>query len=445
MLNFDIVIVGAGFSGTLTAIDLARNAHGASRILLVERNNIQGPGVAYGTMDSQHLLNVRAGTMGGPADDPGHFYSWLQTSRGIAAATGLGDLSRDSFVPRRIYGLYLRDLLHEAQAEFPALEVRQATVTDIRPVGKGYELYDGETIIARTAKIVLALGNFPPGTARTNPYAPEVLSKLAGPGDVFLVGTGLTTLDLLVNMARTKAEGKIHVLSRSGLFPQVHEATQPYGPFLDPGSLPKTALSLLVVVRREIETARTSGIGWQSVIDAMRPLNQHIWQALPAGEQRRFLARIRSFWDTHRHRCAPEIMAAHGRLVAQGRLIRHRGAFVAMEDLPDGMNVIWKPRGAGTETTKVAFAVNCTGPQSDVRKLDDPLIQNLLKRDLLAPDALRLGADTDGDGRIRNAQGATVPGLYTIGTWRKGRLYESVAVPELRVQAAALAKILAGA
>ncbi len=90
----------------------------------------------------------------------------------------------------------------------------------------------------------------------------------------------------------------------------------------------------------------------------------------------------------------------------------------------------------------VDYAINCSGPQSDLRKLDDALIQNLLQRDLLAPDPLRIGADTDEGGALRNAAGQPMPGLYTIGTWRKGCLYESVAVPELRVQATALGETL---
>src|SRR6266849_10090487 len=43
---------------------------------------------------------------------------------------------------------------------------------------------------------------------------------------------------------------------------------------------------------------------------------------------------------------------------------------------------------------RVRHVLSCTGPQSDYRKLNDPLVQQLLVRDLLAPDPLRIGAYT---------------------------------------------------
>src|ERR1700675_584670 len=46
--------------------------------------------------------------------------------------------------------------------------------------------------------------------------------------------------------------------------------------------------------------------------------------------------------------------------------------------------------------------LSCTGPQSDYRKLNDALVQQLLVRDLLAPDPLRMGAYTAEGGYICN-------------------------------------------
>jgi uncharacterized NAD(P)/FAD-binding protein YdhS len=63
----------------------------------------------------------------------------------------------------------------------------------------------------------------------------------------------------------------------------------------------------------------------------------------------------------------------------------------------------------------------------------------LLVRDLLAPDPLRIGVYTAEGGYICNQEGQVISGLYTLGSTQKGRLYESVAVPELRGQAADLA------
>jgi uncharacterized membrane protein YidH (DUF202 family) len=136
-------------------------------------------------------------------------------------------------------------------------------------------------------------------------------------------------------------------------------------------------------------------------------------------------------------------MAVKNRLAAEGRLICHQGNIQGYAMAGDEVEVTYRPRGT-TETKqfRVRQVLSCTGPQSDYRKLNDVLVQRLLARDLLAPDPLRMGANTAEGGRIRNQAGDVIEGLYTLGSTQKGRLYESIAVPELRGQAASLAQRL---
>ncbi|WP_238361081.1 FAD/NAD(P)-binding protein [Iningainema tapete] len=58
-----IAIIGGGFSGTLVAVNMMRNATMPLLIKLIERNQQIGRGVAYGTPVNCHLLNVPAGKM----------------------------------------------------------------------------------------------------------------------------------------------------------------------------------------------------------------------------------------------------------------------------------------------------------------------------------------------------------------------------------------------
>jgi uncharacterized NAD(P)/FAD-binding protein YdhS len=435
--TYDVAIIGGGFSGTMVAVNLSRLSQGRLRIALIEGKSKHGPGLAYGTKDAEHLLNVRAGGMGAFADNPGHFHEWLMRQPGALAAT-----TPDTFMPRLVYGQYLREVLEQARTLQGGIDLLNARITGVEPTGNSYDLMDASGLVARARKIVLALGNFPPMDQWLDPYAPGIATRLCGPGDVFLVGTGLTALDMLVTMARDKPSGKIHLLSRSGLFPQVHMPLKAYPVFLDPDQLPRSAFELLTMIRREVRNAAQAGIGWQDVIDTMRPLNQRIWQALPLPEQKRFLKRVRSFWDTHRHRSAPEVMAAKNTLEDQQRLVQHKGSFVSAMVDGERVGVTWQPSHGERQTIVVECAVACTGPQTDLQKVDDPLIRNLLGQGLILPDPLRLGMDTGPDGEVLGRDGKPTPGLYTIGTWRKGRLYESVAVPELRGQAADLASAL---
>jgi uncharacterized NAD(P)/FAD-binding protein YdhS len=105
-----IAIIGAGFSGSLLAVQLLKRALPNGRIYLIEKNAQFGGGLAYSTGNANHLLNVRASRMSAFVDEPDHFTNWLQrrdTGANAPAAPG----SVDSFVPRQLYGAYIQDLL----------------------------------------------------------------------------------------------------------------------------------------------------------------------------------------------------------------------------------------------------------------------------------------------------------------------------------------------
>jgi ribulose 1,5-bisphosphate synthetase/thiazole synthase len=55
-----IVIVGGGASGAPLACHLLRSLSENIRVTLIEKNPAIGRGIAFGTADPAHLLNVRA-------------------------------------------------------------------------------------------------------------------------------------------------------------------------------------------------------------------------------------------------------------------------------------------------------------------------------------------------------------------------------------------------
>src|SRR5690606_1404930 len=87
--------------------------------------------------------------------------------------------------------------------------------------------------------------------------------------------------------------------------------------------------------------------------------------------------------------------------------------------------------------------VNCTGPQADTRRLDQPLIADMLARGLATWDALHLGLATDAIGAVIDVEGRPSPDLFAVGPLCKATLWECTAVPEIRVQARALAERIA--
>jgi uncharacterized NAD(P)/FAD-binding protein YdhS len=69
-------------------------------------------------------------------------------------------------------------------------------------------------------------------------------------------------------------------------------------------------------------------------------------------------------------------------------------------------------------------------------------MQNLLAQGLARPDPLFLGIDVDAKGALIHSNDIPSTFLYTIGPARKGSLWETIAVPEIRTQVAQLAEHL---
>jgi uncharacterized NAD(P)/FAD-binding protein YdhS len=65
-----------------------------------------------------------------------------------------------------------------------------------------------------------------------------------------------------------------------------------------------------------------------------------------------------------------------------------------------------------------------------------------MRQKLARPDPLFLGLDVSPDGALIDAHGSVSNALYAIGPVRKGGLWETIAVPELRVQVSELSRLL---
>jgi uncharacterized NAD(P)/FAD-binding protein YdhS len=111
-----VAIVGAGFSGTLVACQLLRLAQRPLTILLLDRSQPMGLGLAYGTNDPGHLLNVSAGAMSAWPEDPSPLLRWLDLNRDALSADLPERVDAGYFLPRFLYGLYLRLVLREAES-----------------------------------------------------------------------------------------------------------------------------------------------------------------------------------------------------------------------------------------------------------------------------------------------------------------------------------------
>lgn len=441
-----VAVVGAGAAGALVAVQLCETA--ARRrtpldLVLIDPAAEAGRGVAYSTEVPEHRLNVPVGGMSCYPDDPGHFRRWL-------CHHGESTVTAADFASRYRYGSYLADTLGRAiitahgTVSVRRLRTRATGCTEVSGGRVELRLADGGTVTADS--VVLATG---PAAGRSDwapeelrgsdrfiarPWAPGALDGVAGSDDVLLVGTGLTAVDLALVLDRPGRT--VHAVSRTGLLPQPH-ALAPLQAVLPPKDLATLPFARLrrEVLRYVAETRRTHG-DWRPAFDGLRPWIGRLWQGLTDDERAEFLGRDATPWNVHRHRMAPSTAETVTRARAARRLRVHSGRIAAAAPREDGGLTVSLADGRELD---VAWVVDCTGPGLRADAGGDPLWTGLLADGLAVPGPLGIGVATDA-GRLLDAEGRAERALFTLGAPRRGELWETTAIPEIRTQAKEIAE-----
>lgn len=451
-----VAIVGGGASGVLTAVQLMRRSAPGLRVVLIEKGEKVGPGLAYRTDHEGHRLNVPAGQMIAMPDRPLDFLEWVQREK--------PETEPQEYLARQTFGRYLVDLIERTTAESRGrvvLETRRAEAISASfaespggPDQVEIELDDGGTVTAD--KVVLALGNgrpydipgLDPGFANSDhyiadPWADGALDQCLSDDSVLLIGTGLTMVDMALVLGGVGGP-TIYAVSRHGLMPRAHGDTMPTRG--RPVAVPDERCSLTELTSRlltEIASAAARGEDWRVAFDSLRPITNDLWRSLDRRDQKRFITDLSRIWGVHRHRMAPRVALGLERLKVNRRLRVYAGSIQAI-DLADGRaSVSLKLHGVDQgEPLVVDRVINCTGPSYDPRRLQQPLVRSLVDRGLLRVDSLGIGFDVDLDGALVGEEANVSDSLYAIGPLRNGVLLETTAVPEIGKQAELLAEHL---
>ncbi len=455
-----VAVVGLGFSGTAVAIHLMRLLPEGAQLLLVEPDPQPGRGLAYGTRCASHWLNVPAGQLGWDPSHASGFIDWLQSRHGGYAP---GD-----FVPRMLLGDYMAQALATGQqwARSRGVRVRRlcarvAAIDSLAGQPHVLRLDDGSAWPAD--RIVLATGHLAPeqpalaGGPRWGeaglihePWGERALAELPEDGEVLLLGSGLSAIDLLTWLQDRGHQGRVTLLSRRGLLPQSHRGLEArpcaglaVGPML---TAQRSLTAMLRQVRRWAAEAGTEGQDWRDVMASLRACTPRLWQQLSLRERRQFLRHLQPWWDTHRHRLAPGIHRRLQAALCAGQVELHAGRLDRVERSSDGrLDVAWRMRGTGElRHRRVAALVNCTGPSARVgRAAPGSLMASLQAQGRLCADPLGLGLQVDGAHALLDAVGRPQAGLYYVGPLLKAQHWEAIAVPELRVHARDVAREVA--
>lgn len=436
-----IAIVGGGASASLTAYHLER-LRAADRLLIIEPRAQLGLGLAYSTTSMQHLLNVPAESISALPDEPDHFLCWLRANYHPV-------VDPSDFVPRAVFGRYLLSVL----SSLKTVEHLPIKATGVQVTSRGQaslSLADGTTVLADI--VLLALGNFSPATLpgvspaviasgvyTDSAWSEETYSNLAASAAVTLIGTGLTAVDVLLKLRETGHRGVVTAISRHGVFPAGHAAYEPlHQPALE-GAPPFTARRLL----REMHHALKNSISWRATVDSLRARTNELWLALPTAEQKRFRRHLLRRWELVRHRMAPAIAERLATELAAGTLVKAEGSLQAVVPAESGARVHFFSRAGAPRELLAARVINCTGPDMNYQRVNSLLLGSLFAQGLATAGPLGIGLDTGENGALRSSDGSFSKTFFAVGPARLGTLLESIAIPEIREQAAGLAAHLA--
>ncbi|QND67173.1 NAD(P)-binding protein [Mesorhizobium loti] len=448
-----VAIIGGGFSGAALAWHLAQ-LHRSERISIsvIEPRPLLGGGLAYSSEEPSHRVNVPAVRMSMAPDDPQHFARWL---------AGSGELERDidaiwkngdAYPRRRVFGRYVAEHLAPYLSSGAVHHVEGSATRVTRDAsGTGWTVRTPSGPIGADI-VVLAATHPQPGipTALTSlseasgfiadPYAPSALAGIGPDASVLIVGSGLTSADMVAELDRRGHRGRILSLSRRGLRSRGHPDIrgEPFGDFASAPAA--TALGLLKTIRAALASARAANVNWQSVFDQLRLQGPVVWAALAPSERARLVRQLRVFWDVHRFRIAPQVASVLDRRHAAGTFDTIAARLVASNDEDGSLAVSFQRRGqTRIETTRFDAVINTTGPAHGQALRLNPALSSLAEAGLIRTDQYGLGIETSLDSRAVGRDGKIVSTLFVAGPLARATFGELMGLPEVARHAQAVA------
>ncbi|STR52462.1 FAD-dependent oxidoreductase [Klebsiella oxytoca] len=270
-----------------------------------------------------------------------------------------------------------------------------------------------------------------------NPWRAGVLEAIAPEASVAIVGTGLTMADTVATLTRLGHRGPITAFSRRGLLSRsnLSGSGDPWPGEYDRGSLRQR----LRQIREDIARAEQQGLAWQVVMDAVRNQGQRIWQGLTVADRQRFLRHLRSYWDVHRYRIAPQVAGVIEQRQRDGSLRVLAARLTALEGDAQRLTLTLALRYGEAQRVSADHVILTTGPAHGALTDSQPLLRQLSQDGLIRADAFGLGLDVDLRSRAIGREGQANPKLLVSGPAARARFGELMGLPQVADHAADVA------
>lgn len=409
-----------------------------------------GHGAAFGTVQSDFRLNVRAQIMQLRPARPDDFPLWADRTLDDADA----HRAEGSFYRRTDFARYLDERLRQLPG-FDKVRFDSRAVISLRyDKGSGLWHIAVSTDKIFTAKtLILATGNPEPDwpcrideTYRDagpdqlvrSPWSGTWVADCAPDRDVLVIGGGLTAMDSVYALGRAGHRGKIRVVTPAGILPPAQTAWVADEAVSWPEHI-TTAASFIRFFNRHLKQNQpcpwTEPV-WQTRFEALRVNMNPVWRRLAGPEKRRLMAHLGTFWSLARYRSAPQTSAVAEQMMASGQLELHTGRVTGITagHMPHRLSV----HLSTGDVAEVDYVVNCTGMGRDA------LLADLIGSNLIRPDAFGRGPGLGENLALCLPSGEAYPAAFAVGAMTAGSEGDVVGATTISRQAAALARHIRG-
>lgn len=470
-----ILIIGAGFSGTITATRILQNATHPLDLILVEASSPAQDfgGLAYGKNNIrwEHFLNIQAGRITGFREEPEDFLQWINAEADRSQWPEKWQkhiFCYSGAVPRRMYQQYLESRLQQARdrslpgVTFSIVRGKVIDVLEDQRQMCAFVTYleQGNEKIISADQVILATGHLEaslPDFARAvqdhprfavSPYAEkgqEIIQHLAPEEAIFIIGTGLSSFDVILSLFEREHPGSIILSSRNGFthftYPSQHihdilQVRRP--PFLDEEHLSRQRVVQAVqeefcVVKQQLQQEKpeiNEVILSERIIKAWEPYVVELMRLLPDDEVKDLLTQFKSLIVTKRIGTIPEIgnkvtarmISPDGERPAQIQIVK--GIVERIDyDTETSLTVSFREMGReSTASIRVGAVICAVGQETDYAKTRHPLWRKLIDEHGIATPhkKTRRGIEVGPYGELIKANGESSDLIYAVGPMRQG-------------------------
>jgi uncharacterized NAD(P)/FAD-binding protein YdhS len=478
-MTMKIAIVGGGPASVSLCMQLLEKltphvAKEEVEISVFEKNTAIGPGLPYSLEENCYLLNLPKEVMEPVQGQNGRFSDWLKS---------YSDCPQDThFPPRHYFGKYLEYLANDvAQRSVGGkIKIKYHTACEVLDLIKQNDQFEVLTTKGNYIGdyIVLCTGHMPSVAYRHlignegyvhHPWKEGIFERIPPDEDIAIIGTRLSAIDIALKLSSLERQGKVSMVSRSGLLPAVLGKSIPPYPLkyltlenfdyiTKSGLIPLSLNELMKLflkeisdaeglefnlnlidksykdilplswLNKEISQAEVGNRAWQRVLFSFYPIIPNIWSMMNLRDQRTFLKEYYGLFLTYLA-AFPLENAYKMRTLLQSNELEILGGLDNIECRDSTYHL----KLAGNRTLIVKHLINATGPGYDPAEI--PMYRNLLHRGVVRKHHLG-GFDVDPKTlQLFNGKKGLHRNMYAVGELTHGACLATTDMTRVAVQA----------